>query len=137
MTYREELYRIANHIASAKGALPDEWQPWADEIESDLRKLVSRERDKQEPAPQLKNLEHFIAFWRKVQGGTISPSKNEIDHTVWFMEGLADIAAPPAPVVPECFARFHEVVKERHHGRMPEEVQKAFDECATMLKEDK
>lgn len=58
-----------------------------------------RERDKQEPAPQIKNLEHFIAFWRKVQGGHILPSKNDIDHTVWFMEGLADIAAPTAPVV--------------------------------------
>ncbi|KAF6704477.1 hypothetical protein G9387_09580 [Enterobacter hormaechei] len=42
--------------------------------------------------------------------------------------------APPAPVsVPECFARFHEVIKNRHYGRMPEEVQSAFDECAAML----
>lgn len=43
-------------------------------------------------------------------------------------------AAPPAPVaVPECFVRFHEIIKKRHHGRMPEEVQMAFDECAAML----
>lgn len=42
--------------------------------------------------------------------------------------------APPAPVsVPECFARFHEIIKNRHYGRMPEEVQSAFDECAAML----
>ncbi|MFO4117931.1 hypothetical protein [Enterobacter hormaechei] len=42
--------------------------------------------------------------------------------------------APPVPVsVPECFVRFHEAVKSRHHGRMPEEVQNAFDECAAML----
>lgn len=44
-------------------------------------------------------------------------------------------AAPPAQVaVPECFVRFHRVIKERHHGRMPEEVQEAFDECDAMLK---
>lgn len=43
-------------------------------------------------------------------------------------------AAPPAPVaVPECFVRFHNVIKERHYGRMPEEVQNAFDECSSML----
>ncbi|MFY7124229.1 hypothetical protein ACOTZD_12425 [Enterobacter cloacae complex sp. SHL022] len=42
--------------------------------------------------------------------------------------------APPVPVsVPECFVRFHEAVKSRHHGRMPEEVQNAFDACAAML----
>ena len=39
----------------------------------------------------------------------------------------------PAPVVPECFVRFHDIIKERHYGRMPEEVQNAFDECAAML----
>ncbi|EGT4949776.1 hypothetical protein CVY60_03345 [Cronobacter sakazakii] len=37
---------------------------------------------------------------RIVQSGAMSPSKNEINYTVWFLEGLADIAAPPAPVVP-------------------------------------
>lgn len=43
-------------------------------------------------------------------------------------------AAPqPAPVVPECFVRFHDIIKERHYGRMPEEVKNAFDECAAML----
>ena len=36
-------------------------------------------------------------------------------------------------VVPECFVRFHDIIKERHNGRMPEEVQNAFDECAAML----
>ncbi|EME1742090.1 DUF551 domain-containing protein [Cronobacter sakazakii] len=29
----------------------------------------------------------------------MSPSKNEINYTVWFLEGLADIAAPPAPSI--------------------------------------
>lgn len=35
------LYRIANHIAGAKNALPQEWQDWAEEIESDLRTLAA------------------------------------------------------------------------------------------------
>ncbi|WP_312212358.1 HNH endonuclease [Pseudescherichia sp.] len=43
--------------------------------------------------------------------------------------------APPAPVVPECFIKFHKIIEERHHGRMPQEVQQAFDECAAMLKQ--
>lgn len=59
---------------------------------------LRKEREKAEPVPQLENLEHFIAFWRKVQSGAMSPSKNEINYTVWFLEKLADIAAPPAPV---------------------------------------
>ncbi|EPY2898771.1 DUF551 domain-containing protein [Cronobacter sakazakii] len=58
---------------------------------------LRKERERAEPVPQLENLEHFIAFWRKVQSGAMSPSKNEINHTVWFLEKLADIAAPPAP----------------------------------------
>ncbi|GLY59707.1 hypothetical protein Pcaca05_05650 [Pectobacterium carotovorum subsp. carotovorum] len=36
---RETLYRIANHIAGAKGGMPDEWQDWADEVETDIRAL--------------------------------------------------------------------------------------------------
>lgn len=35
------LYRIANHIAGAKNSLPQEWQDWSEEIESDLRKLAA------------------------------------------------------------------------------------------------
>lgn len=35
------LHRIANHIAGAKNSLPQEWQDWAEEIESDLRKLAA------------------------------------------------------------------------------------------------
>lgn len=35
-----DLYKIANHIASAKGGLPDEWQDWAEEIETDIRRAA-------------------------------------------------------------------------------------------------
>lgn len=36
----DDLYKIANHIASAKGGLPDEWQDWAEEIETDIRRAA-------------------------------------------------------------------------------------------------
>ncbi|WP_052198375.1 hypothetical protein [Pectobacterium fontis] len=36
---RETLYRIANHIASAKGGMPEEWHDWADELETDIRRV--------------------------------------------------------------------------------------------------
>lgn len=35
------LYGIANHIAVAKNSLPQEWQNWAEKIESDLRNLAA------------------------------------------------------------------------------------------------
>lgn len=69
-----------------------------------------------EPLRQLENLEHFIAFWRKVQSGAMSPSKNEIDHTVSFLEKLADITAPPAPVALRERAEPFCEVKVTHRG---------------------
>lgn len=48
---------------------------------------------------EIENLEHFISFWKKVQAGQMKPGKNDIDHTVWFLEGLSNLTAPPAPVV--------------------------------------
>ncbi|EKA9347362.1 hypothetical protein SMX25_000945 [Cronobacter sakazakii] len=74
------------------------WYPDADYVKAMALELLAL-RERAEPVRQLENLEHFIAFWRKVQSGAMSPSKNEINYTVWFLEGLADIAAPPAPVV--------------------------------------
>ncbi|ELX8366043.1 hypothetical protein NVS08_17210 [Enterobacter kobei] len=47
---------------------------------------------------EIKDLEHFISFWKKVQEGQMSPGKNDIDHTVWFLEGLSDLTVQPAPV---------------------------------------
>ncbi|BEM92735.1 hypothetical protein SME53J_21740 [Serratia marcescens] len=40
---KEELHGLANHIAGAKGGLPQDWQDWANEIEMDLRKLANWE----------------------------------------------------------------------------------------------
>ncbi|MDK1037162.1 hypothetical protein QMS71_21825, partial [Cronobacter sakazakii] len=84
-----------------------------DESAAMARELLAlrKERERAEPVPQLENLEHFIAFWRKVQSGAMSPSKNEINYTVWFLEKLADIAAPPAPVVPD------EIIELLHAAR--------------------
>ncbi|MEQ9850863.1 hypothetical protein ABRP57_00295 [Pectobacterium aroidearum] len=36
----ETLYKIANHIVGAKGGLPTEWQDWAEEIETDIRRAA-------------------------------------------------------------------------------------------------
>ncbi|MFV5926755.1 hypothetical protein ACLIKC_06695 [Klebsiella aerogenes] len=36
----EDLYKLANHIASSKNGLPDEWQGWAEELESDIRRAA-------------------------------------------------------------------------------------------------
>lgn len=55
---------------------------------------------------EIENLEHFISFWKKVQAGQMKPGKNDIDHMVWFLEGLSNLTAPPAPVsVPEPIKR--------------------------------
>ncbi|WP_316375984.1 hypothetical protein [Enterobacter kobei] len=47
---------------------------------------------------EIENLEHFISFWKKVQAGQMKPGKNDIDHMVWFLEGLSNLTTPPAPV---------------------------------------
>lgn len=36
----EGLYKLANHIASSKRGLPDEWQDWAEELETDIRRAA-------------------------------------------------------------------------------------------------
>lgn len=38
---RIAAYKLASHIASSKGGLPAAWQDWAEEIESDLRKMAN------------------------------------------------------------------------------------------------
>lgn len=63
--------------------------------------------------------------------GSMTPEERaEHDANI---EAFKAMLPQPAPVVPECFVRFHDIIKERHYGRMPEEVQNAFDECAAML----
>ncbi|PUY25698.1 hypothetical protein [Cronobacter sakazakii] len=102
----ERIYRLANHIASSKNGLPDEWQAWADEIESDLREVLAL-RERAEPVayadPQ--------AF-RNFQAGTATK------EWVWAKPaaGLVPVfvEAPPAPFVPEdVLAALRKVAKIR------------------------
>jgi hypothetical protein len=39
-----------------------------------------------------------------------------------------------ADLVPECFTQLHKEIGSRHNGRMPKEVQDAFDECTAILR---
>lgn len=36
----DELYKLANHVASSKNGLPEEWQDWAEELESEIRRVA-------------------------------------------------------------------------------------------------
>lgn len=36
----EGLYKLANHIASSKNGLPEEWVNWAEELESEIRRAA-------------------------------------------------------------------------------------------------
>lgn len=57
---------------------------------------------------EIENLEHFISFWKKVQAGQMKPGKNDIDHMVWFLEGLSNLTTPTTPVsVPDERAAFN------------------------------
>ncbi|WP_105624058.1 hypothetical protein [Cronobacter malonaticus] len=91
----ERIYRLANHIASSKNGLPDEWQAWADEIESDLRELLAL-RERAEPVYQLWS--SGINQWVECDKGRYEahahvPAQRRVLYT-----------APPAPVVPDALA---------------------------------
>lgn len=94
---KEELYRLANHIASAKGGLPQGWQDWASEIEMDIRKLANREA---QPVA--------IGEVRLGQQDDVGcfPSARVIclhEQADWdnFPDGTKLYTAPPAPAYPE------------------------------------
>ncbi|HIB8910274.1 MULTISPECIES: hypothetical protein [Citrobacter] len=36
----DDLYKLANHVASSKNGLPEEWQDWAEELESEIRRAA-------------------------------------------------------------------------------------------------
>ncbi|MGP1125030.1 hypothetical protein [Serratia sp. CY56464] len=94
---KEELYGLANHIAGAKGGLPQEWQEWADEIEMDIRKLANREA---QPVA--------IGEVRLGQQDDVGcfPSARVIclhEQADWdnFPDGTKLYTTPPAPAVPD------------------------------------
>nr|WP_234276194.1 hypothetical protein [Klebsiella aerogenes] len=51
----EDLYKLANHIASSKNGLPDEWQDWAEELESDIRRAAMLQAEPVTTANKLGN----------------------------------------------------------------------------------
>ncbi|CUY64064.1 Protein of uncharacterised function (DUF551) [Serratia marcescens] len=90
---KEELYELANHIASAKGGLPQEWQDWAEEIEADIRKLANREAQP-------------VAYLNKFSGVcmTLEQQPNAADDVAVYSPLYT---APPAPVVVKLPAEFY------------------------------
>ncbi|WP_353052225.1 DUF551 domain-containing protein [Serratia marcescens] len=93
---KEELYGLANHIAGAKGGLPQEWQEWADEIEMDIRKLANREA---QPVYQYRMRNPYngqVTDWE-----TTKPEQVDfiLKETIAANVEFRIIAAPPAPAV--------------------------------------
>lgn len=97
---KEELYGLANHIAGAKGGLPQEWQEWADEIEMDIRKLANREA---QPVPAGK-----FAGWglyhagRDDFGSWLKRHPEDDSGDAITKHGYVNVklfTAPPAPAV--------------------------------------
>lgn len=41
----EPMIALANHIASGRSGLPPEWQDWAEELESSIRKLAEQPQE--------------------------------------------------------------------------------------------
>ncbi|HGM6805118.1 TPA: hypothetical protein ACKP8U_001502 [Serratia marcescens] len=75
---KEELNGLANHIASAKGGLPQEWQDWAEEIEADIRKLANREAQpvmfaSEETLAYAKEGEKSVVTWSEPMGDAVIP----------------------------------------------------------------
>jgi len=79
----------------------DSMREWRLRAETAEAEIARRDKAVGEPPKELANLEHFIAFWRKVKDGAMKPCANDIDHTVWFMEGLSNIDAQPSALPPE------------------------------------
>lgn len=89
---KEELNGLANHIAGAKGGLPQEWQDWANEIEMDLRKLANREAQP---------VAWRYRYRRGPHKGKWIYVDNESECTTRpFHEKQELFTAPPAPAVP-------------------------------------
>ncbi|EOE2144734.1 hypothetical protein ACKCRG_003967 [Serratia marcescens] len=118
---KEELYELANHIASAKGGLPQEWQDWAEEIEADIRKLANREAQPvgkaeiTKIAAELVRGDYLSKLWteaeksRHVNTHRLQILLDEL-HDVMKVKAIAItqlLTAPPAPVVVKLPAEFY------------------------------
>lgn len=100
---KEELYGLANHIAGAKGGLPQEWQEWADEIEMDIRKLANREAQPVAELVYSSAMPRFIGDTNEVEGyrcwihgeTRLVPTMEQA-----YADAKAVCTAPPAPAYP-------------------------------------
>ncbi|HBT4785538.1 TPA: hypothetical protein MB364_000840 [Klebsiella variicola subsp. variicola] len=54
----EPMIALANHIASGRSGLPPEWQDWAEELESSIRKLAEQPQELGESASKGTLLPH-------------------------------------------------------------------------------
>ena len=102
---KEELYGLANHIAGAKGGLPQEWQDWANEIETDLRKLANR--DAQPVA--------WASTASLKRGDVREVWPNGEQHKAGKLCITALYTAPPAPAVPEAISTRQAIIKMESH----------------------
>ncbi|HBC5198769.1 TPA: hypothetical protein KEU07_001644 [Serratia marcescens] len=98
---KEELYGLANHIAGAKGGLPQDWQDWANEIEMDLRKLANWEA---QPVA--------LVDRRPAASGSICWQNGGKD----LAHGTELFTAPPAPAVRDD-VRHLKNVQELYHSQ--------------------
>ncbi|MDQ9544541.1 hypothetical protein, partial [Serratia marcescens] len=106
---KEELYGLANHIAGAKGGLPQEWQDWANEIETDLRKLANREA---QPVAIVEPSDYVTAAQLVGEG----PARKAV-HELYegaLVIGQHLYAAPPAPAVPDEMAGSLESIANKY-----------------------
>ncbi|MGP2871918.1 hypothetical protein ACTVM4_09145 [Serratia ureilytica] len=113
---KEELNGLANHIASAKGGLPQEWQDWAEEIEADIRKLANREA---QPVA--------LVDRRPAASGSICWQNGSKD----LPHGTELFTAPPAPaMVGELLEAMEEVIRisDRDHDAW-NRVKEAITAC--------
>ena len=72
----EDLYKLANHIASSKSGLPDEWLDWAEELETDIRRAAMLQAVN---SPAHSGLRPEQSNGSPAQDGS-SPEQNTIDH---------------------------------------------------------
>ncbi|MEB7601377.1 DUF551 domain-containing protein [Raoultella terrigena] len=72
----EDLYILANHIASSKSGLPDEWLDWAEELETDIRRAAMLQAVN---SPAHSGLRPEQSNGSPAQDGS-SPEQNTIDH---------------------------------------------------------
>ncbi|MFV9323939.1 Lar family restriction alleviation protein [Citrobacter freundii] len=81
----DELYKLANHVASSKNGLPEEWQDWAEELESEIRRAAMLQG----------KVDDEVGSWNNHKNTPTTKSVSETDKvpTVSFYRDGIDAAA--------------------------------------------